>query len=508
MGLQKANAGANARQPAAISSQEQTYREELVSIYKSKLVGADLEAASTDEFLAIIANQAHLASNLHALGKEREANILRRKAIRAILSRSAEIDRELFALTDSIIELHPAVASSDQEFEALNKKRTELMQSAKKKFDEAVAEVNVANESGSEGVDALKAKRGEELKARNDEFKNFLENEFNPKVQENRKIHEQYSKFQGQLGELAIQSQQLKVNAVGFMMDLGNIHGAFEFSLGALHQYYAKEMFGVAETVLSSCFALSQGALVKRLNQGGTVEDLYELGIESALEAAQVIEAKIAAVPSDNQIKQNLPFAIQFRQFAATISAETGNVDDISSILVDSAAEYEGMGFKNESLQLTMVASEFFYKLAANALHDGRPDDARSLGNSAIALKLSVAEAIEDKALQRGAGSQPSEEDQMQAMMAQMFDGMQPSEPTLSDAIEIRASIVSLCIDLKRFSEINEIIKSAAEKYKANGFEEEYLSMLEFGANVARKETAVLQSLKRDSDYTHPGNYL
>ncbi|MCL5412824.1 MAG: hypothetical protein M1569_00250 [Candidatus Marsarchaeota archaeon] len=510
--------GTSNQSASGVQEKERTYREELVKAYGARLADSNMDTASAGELGHIVYYKMLLAQNLLALGKEREANVLKKGTMKSLLSRIASVDSEMFSSLTALDEFDKSVEAVQNEVKVLNKEKDSLIIADNEKRAEYVAALESAKNGDPQSVEELKAQFVNETRLRHEKFTEFINNEFNPKNQEYSRLRKEGMQYQGNLETLMMQSLYLKDITISLMVEHGDVQGAFDLALDTLRRYYDKGIFGSAENLLITCLEITGKSPLGRLGKGkvDNMHELRELGIESALEGVQIAENALVSGKvkvNQNLVAQILHFAVTLNKDAAVLSAKDGNVDDIDAILLDKATEYESKGFKRESQGLRVAASDIYRSLAITALENGNDQDANGLVDKSAALRLAIAEDMESQVFRSRQGDaqlQAPEADETQAAMVQTIKEAQSQASQILYATQLRSDVVNMYLNLGRFQDADKLIRASADKYKANGDEDGYFAMLELGANVASKEAEELQSLKRSSevDYMHTGTYL
>ncbi len=526
MGLQKSR-----QQPAdvktKVNAEERAYRDELVSEYRAKLAGKSLDTENLEELMGIVADRVSLSHNLFSLGKEREANTLRKGAIDVLKSKADAKDAKAFEALALVESGNDVLIPAQDKLNELNARKDEMIRAdTEKQQEHDAALANAQGQAPTEAAGAVAQNPADaaggaaqktvgEINAefttgsaqRKQEFLEFMNNEYTPALQDLKRIQTEQGGRINEVQDLVAQSFNLRLGAINIMMELGHVYEAFELSTDTIRAYYDKGIFFLAEKLLSSSLDLTSRMIKMKVLGGASREDLHEFretGIEFALEGAQIMEDAIAA---GRLSKDALYLSVSFRRLAAVFSVEDGNAEDIDNILVSKSQEYDEKGFKQEAKSLITLAADLFYKKLANgALQHGDTVTANKFIDRAAQIKLAIAEDMENQLLL----SKDAQQDEKKALM-QMFGQAQSQDPSIFDAVNLRVDVIDMYLSTGRFQEIHDMIRSVAEKYKANGEGDARLTLLEMGAEIASAQGGELTQLKRgdvrDAEW-RPGQYL
>lgn len=465
-----------------LTLQETMYRTRLVDAYKSKSEVDDVASMGHEEFTALVEVRLALSRNLLELGREVEANHVRRDLVGKLKERAQAAEEKLFdgivtaaAIATQIGELAPEIG-------ALTEKKQVLIRD----HDSLMEKLQASEETATE-----QRKRIEDEMARlKQEFTDVL-NEQSPLLQQRKGLELNQAMVQAELGGYGMQAMHLRTGMVSTMLDLGNYGGAFDMALETMVAYHKKGYFGVAENLLM--YTLHQsGKLVGMLEsegREGEAAQLKELGLEYALEGATLLEKLVF---EGGHPAEMLGAASQFRQLAGVILSAKGNNGAMEDMLSKAAGEYASNGYYEASIGLIMAKSTIYAVDAQRQAKKGNLPAGKASLERSLELRLELTRVAEQKM------GEEATDDGLKAFLAQV-------------AADSRATIVQMYASLGEHEKAHEMISALVDAYHDGGEHERAVELLEMGAEMAQGQRKILEQARRneeDENYRHVGNYL
>ena len=465
-----------------ITSRETAYRTRLVDAYKAKSEVDDVIGMDHEEFVALVDIRLALSRNLLELGREIEANHVRRDLVGKLKERAQAAEEKLFdgtaaaaAIATQIDELSPGI-------DALTEKKQVLIRDHDRLMEKLQATEDTATEQRKRIED--------ELAFLKQEFTDVL-NEQSPLLQQRKGLEMQQARAQAELGGYGMQAMNLRTGMVSTMLDLGNYGGAFDMALETMMAYHKKGYFGVAENLLIYTLHHS-GKLVGALESEGRsaeVAQLKELGLEYALEGAMLLEKLVfeGGHPADM-----LGVASQFRQLAGVIISAKGDNKAMEEMLSKAAEEYAGHGYYEASIGLIMAKSTIYAVDAQRHAKKGNFANGKASLERSIELRLELARAAEQKM------GEEATDQVLKAFLAEV-------------AADSRTTMVQMYAALGEHEKAHEMISALVDAYHEVGEDERAVALLEMGAGIAQGQRDMLEQARRNEEnerYRHVGNYL
>lgn len=434
---------------------EKEYREQLVDIYRAKIAEKESSDMDIRTLVEVITDSIALSHHLLELGQEREANQIRKAAVKRLLTKAEQSEGEIFGLKDDIVALQEKMLPIQEKLVKHSEKQQELVDTNMRLVADYQALSESEREAQKPAFEAASAKAEKE-------YNGFVEKNVNPLLKELEPLNKELQASSQKAQVLAQQALYLKASAINIMVELENSAEALGLATSTLSKYYANGIFGGAEGLVASALNANAKHVQEQVSRRDLhdMHRLHELGVESAIEAADTVEN---AVKNSGAPEDLLNFAVQFRQIGATISASSGNTGDVEALLVAKSTEYVAEGHSALADKMLIAASEIYHQAGHQLINVHNATEARKVIDKSIELKLGVVERLESEVLLKPPVVVDQQQAQMDALMAQLTGQTQGNRgPTIDDAVKLRQDVVHLYVLNDKYKEALDMLTEVA----------------------------------------------